>query len=108
MKVPRLRQDADVARVAVARHGAARRSLVPQRVAHRGAVDDTARPQMAHTLLAAPHFSFDQQQPRRHDGSAPAPELPPPEPTDTDHAPPLDRDTHTIALHGPPTAPQNQ
>src|SRR3546814_5613643 len=76
MKVPRLRQDADVARVAVARHGAARRSLVPQRVEHRGAVDDTARHQMDDTLLAALHFALDQHQPRRHDGAALALEMP--------------------------------
>src|SRR3546814_7179413 len=62
MKVPRLRQDADVARVAVARHGAARRSLVPQRVEHRGAVDDTARHQMDDTLLAALHFALDRSE----------------------------------------------
>src|SRR3546814_1182884 len=96
MKVPRRRQDADVARVAVARHGAARRSLVPQRVEHRGAVDDTARHQMDDTLLAALHFALDQHQPRRHDGAALALEMPRPEQSVDDPALVLDRDEDRI------------
>src|SRR3546814_1139341 len=103
MKVPRLRQDADVARVAVARHGAARRSLVPQRVEHRGAVDDTARHQMDDTLLAALHFALDQHQPRRHDGAALALEMPRPAQNVDDPALVLDRDADRIALAGPLT-----
>src|SRR3546814_15711668 len=101
MKVPRLRQDADVARVAVARHGAARRSLVPQRVEHRGAVDDTARHQMDDTLLAAMHLALDQHQPRRHDGPALAPEFPPPQTSLDDPAPLLHTSENRIDSTGP-------
>src|SRR3546814_2628150 len=78
MKIPWFWQEANVARVAVAGCGAARRGGVPQRVEHRGAIGDAARHQVDDALFAALHLAHDQHQPRRHDGAAIAFEMPRP------------------------------
>src|SRR3546814_18737837 len=105
MKIPVFWQDANVARVAVAGCGAARRGGVPQRVEHRGAIGDAARHQVDDALFAALHLTHDQHQPRRTNVAATAFAMPPPAQYIVTSARPTTRETYCIAIAVPLVAP---